>query len=376
MSDRHLAAGPLFPTTVRVDWRFAVGVTAGLSLLFGLQNYLAPTVRRGSDSFVVSLGQQVVTWATWLLLSPLVFWAARRWRAGRSISASTFLTQGVMCVVVSLLHSLVAGTCRWLLNWSPSHEWTDVMSNAVVSNLAANVLRYVMISVAYHAVAYHLDSLDRGVRAARLEASLAQARLDSLQGRLHPHFLFNTLNSIAALVREEPAAAERMIGSLGDLLRAAVDAEPSREVTLERELELVREYVSIQQMRFADRLAVAFDAPPELLACYVPHMVLQPLVENAIRHGIAPHDGTGTVRVGADRSGDRLRLTVEDDGVGPPSLKGSSTGGGFGLTGTRARLKHLYGHGATLELCHRTPAGVIATIELPFHVTPTAAPTA
>ena len=137
----------------------------------------------------------------------------------------------------------------------------------------------------------------RDLRAARLEGLLVQAKLDSLQGRLRPHFLFNTLNSIGALIQEQPAAAQQMLGSLSELLRASLHTEPSREVTLERELDLVRQYVSIQQMRFQDWLSVSIETEPDVLHAYVPHLVLQPLVENAIQHGIAP---PGSARARAD----------------------------------------------------------------------------
>jgi LytS/YehU family sensor histidine kinase len=147
-------------------------------------------------------------------------------------------------------------------------------------------------------------------------------------------------------------------------------AEPGREVTLESELDLVRQYVSIQQMRFSDRLTVTIDVAPDALSAQVPHLLLQPLVENAIRHGIAPREAPGHVRIPAGRSGDRLCLQVEDDGLGLGETRPSTAGAGLGLSATEARLRHLYGGGASLKVASRAPTGVIATIDLPFHTTP------
>jgi two-component system, LytTR family, sensor kinase len=351
-------------------------VAAALTLLFSIQNYLAPSVQRGGQSFGRTLLLQVIIWGSWLVLTPLVFAAARRWRREPRLTAGIILRQFLGSLGVALLHSALAGTTRWLLGISLSDDWLDVVASTAVVNLASNVLRYWLIASAYHAVAYHREVRERDVRAVRLEASLVQARLDSLQGRLHPHFLFNTLNSIGALIREDPAAAERMLGSLSELLRASLSAEPSREVTLERELELLRQYVSIQQVRFQDRLSVSIETAPDVMQAYVPHLVLQPLVENAIRHGIAPHEAAGHVRIAAGRAGERLRLVVEDDGVGlngrGPAVYRRQGESGFGLSGTEARLQQLYGRDASIDLQPRTPSGVSAIVDLPFHTAPVA----
>jgi two-component system, LytTR family, sensor kinase len=359
------------PPEVRVDWRIPTAVAAGLVLLFTVQNSIAPPGPRVNTSFGRTFGVQVVHWGAWLVLSPLIFASARRWRRRPRLTAGSVLRQFLTSLGVAFLHSAVAGTTRWALGWTENYELADVILATGFSNFGSNVLRYWLIASAYHAVAYHREVRDRDVRAARLEASLARARLDSLQGRLHPHFLFNTLNSIGALIREDPAAAERMLGSLSELLRASLNAEPSREVTLERELDLLRQYVSIQQMRFQDRLSVSIETAPDVMHAYVPHLVLQPLVENAIRHGIAPREAAGHVRIAAGRDGERLRLVVEDDGVGV-THDSPQEGGGFGLSGTRARLEQLYGRQASLALHPRTPSGVSAVVDLPFHTAPLA----
>jgi sensor histidine kinase YesM len=353
-----------------VDWRIVAGVASALALLFTAQNYLSPSITRGSSSLLRTFTLQVIVWVSWIVVSPLVFAAARRWRRHQRLSPSIVASQVLTSVGVAMLQAMLAGTLRWITGMSVTEDLSLVLINSAISNLGSNLLRYWLIASAYHAVAYHREVRDREVHAARLQGSLAQAKLESLQGRLHPHFLFNTLNSIGALIRDDPASAEQMLGALSDLLRASLHAEPSREVTLERELDLVRQYVSIQQMRFQDRLHVSIEAGPDVLNAYVPHLVLQPLVENAIRHGIAPREGPGHVRIAAGRTGERLRLIVEDDGVG---LTEAQRGiGGFGLSGTEARLEHLYGGRASLDVCSRVPSGIVATVDLPYHTSPVA----
>jgi two-component system, LytTR family, sensor kinase len=364
---------PELPADVRVRWRVVFGVAAALIVLFTIQNYLTPVVQRGTDSFARTFALQVIVWTTWVVLSPIIFAAARRWRRDLRLTVGAVVRQFLVSLGVALLHAALAGTVRWTLGLSIATDLPVVIVNSMVANLGANILRYWLIASAYHAVAYHHEVRARDVRAARLEASLVQAKLDRLQSRLQPHFLFNTMNSIGALIHEQPAAAEQMLGSLSELLRASLNAEPAREVTLQCELELLRQYVSIQQMRFQDRLRVSIETAPDALNAYVPHLVLQPLVENAIRHGIAPREAAGHVRVAAGRDGENLKLIVEDDGMGEVERGSSSAAGGFGLAGTRARLQHLYGGSAKLELKPRTPTGVVATVQLPFHTSPLAA---
>jgi two-component system, LytTR family, sensor kinase len=198
--------------------------------------------------------------------------------------------------------------------------------------------------------------------------AVAEARLENLEARLQPHFLFNTLNVIASLIRKNPPAASILVGQLGELLRAALSTETGREVTLADELRLLDQYMAIQRARFSDRLSFAVDAAPDTLGGYVPQMILQPMVENAVRHGIGPREAPGTVRVEACRLDGRLRLVVRDDGVGygnaPPALHGN----GVGLRSTRARLEHLYGGAAAFDIRATSPdGGTVVTIEIPFH---------
>lgn len=207
----------------------------------------------------------------------------------------------------------------------------------------------------------------RELRAAGLARELAVAKLRALQMQLEPHFLFNALNLVSSCIRLDPSRAETMLAYLSDFLRATLRAGDAQEVRLERELAAVTAYLEIMKARFADRLRVAFDVAAESRAVLVPNLVLQPLVENAVKHGIARHDRTGTVRIAARRDGDALQLTVEDDGPGAPS-GGLPVGSGVGLSNTAERLAQLYGAAGRLAAGEAAGGGLQVVVRVPWHV--------
>ena len=200
-----------------------------------------------------------------------------------------------------------------------------------------------------------------------LQAQLAQARLDVLRTQLNPHFLFNTLNAVSALVERDPRGARRMIARLSDLLRYTLEESTEQEVPLHRELDLLGEYIELMQIRFQDRLTVTMDVAPDVRNALVPNLILQPLVENAMKHGIGNITGAGTIALRARRDGDALAISVTDNGPGP-----GGGGAGVGLTNTNARLRQMYGSTRGVELVPASPRGTEARLVLPYHVTPMA----
>jgi LytS/YehU family sensor histidine kinase len=217
-----------------------------------------------------------------------------------------------------------------------------------------------------YAVNYYRMYQERELRAAQLENQLAQTRLQVLKNQLHPHFLFNTLNNISELVYKDPEAAEQMIASLSDLLRIALDKLDVQEVSLQQELEFLEKYLEIEQMRFHDRLEVRYEIAPEALDARVPNMILQPLVENAIKYGIAPRAEGGSIEIGAKRTNGHLNLKVADDGLGVPFGDVANLNEGVGLSNTRARLKHLYGAEHNFVLQPRDGGGLRLDLQIPF----------
>ncbi|MGV3531253.1 MAG: sensor histidine kinase [Chthoniobacteraceae bacterium] len=223
---------------------------------------------------------------------------------------------------------------------------------------------YLMILSIGHAAHFYRRSQERERRELELSASLAKARADALKMQLQPHFLFNALNSIAELVHRDPQAADAMIGALSDLLRLTLETSGEQELPLRREMDAVERYVAIEQVRFGDRIRVQTEIPAETAAALVPNFLLQPLVENAIRHGLQPQSSAGELKISAQREGEQLRIEVSDNGSG--LREGNPARQGIGLANTRARLKELYGDRASLEL--RSEGGVQVIVRLPFRM--------
>jgi len=349
----------------RVNWRVAVTCTVVLTLLFAIQQWLGGGV---DISFPVALERQSVIWLTWLALLPAVIAAARRYPVVEASRRRWLLRQLGLALVFSAVHSFLVSAIRHLLGINLVGSVIEGALNLFFLQPGRNFLTYAFIATAYHAVAYHKAVRERDLRAVRLEVDLAEAKLASLESRLRPHFLFNTLNTIAALIRDDPTAAEVMLGQLSDLLRASLRADPGAEIRLDEELHLVGQYLAIQRVRFQDRLNVGLQATDDARQALVPQLILQPVVENAVRHGIAPRESGGSVWVLAERPDGRLRLVVEDDGVGMGDNPSANAGSGIGLGGLRSRLAHLYGSDHRVEVAPRLPSGTRVTIEIPYHV--------
>jgi len=209
------------------------------------------------------------------------------------------------------------------------------------------------------------ESARLALETSQLETRLANARLDALKMQLHPHFLFNTLNSISVLMRDDANAANRMLVRLSELLRVALKSESSQEVSLKEELEFLRGYLEIEQMRFQDRLTVDFAVDKEALDAQVPNLILQPLVENAIRHGIAPLAEAGKIQISAKRENGFVELSVSDNGEGLNNSAKESNG--IGLSNTRERLEKLYGENQKFEIVSAETGGLQVKIQIPYH---------
>ena len=355
-----------------VQWRVAVACALVLTVLFAILAVPVGGTPSGAR-FWTTLRVQALTWGLWLLLLPFVAMAVRRAHRKGVTSVRGFAVHLITGSCLALVHATAFAILRLVLGLAASDSVGGVVAATVAFVIGGDILRYVVIAAAYHAVIYHSEARDRAVSEARMAANLAQARLEILEQRLHPHFLFNTLNSIGALIAREPSVATRMVEQLGELLRAALHAEPGREVPLSAELDLLERYTAIELVRFSDRLDVDVRAAPETLVACVPQLILQPLVENAIRHGVAPREAHGSVLVEAERCGKMLRLTVRDDGVGfglSRAPLGTGNGQGIGINHTRERLAALYGDEFAMDIASNSPTGTIVTIDLPFHLSP------
>ena len=340
-----------------------------LGLLFGSRTYvLYSFYPERRTTLVEALLPSLTDWYLWALLAPTMFWLARRWplEADRWWRAAT----------IHFVGGAGIATIKWGLDLGVTRlaGWMSPMPIALPSyvfQFYANFMTYWVIVAVAHAIDYGRRYRERQLRAAELEARLAQVQLEVLRMQLQPHFLFNTLHAISTLMHRDAEAADRMLAQLGDLLRLTIDRIGVHEVALKEELEFLRGYLQIEQTRFEDRLRVVIDAEPETLDARVPNLILQPLVENSIRHGIAPRATPGNVEVRAERVDGRLRLIVRDDGPGLASAGGTAPEG-LGLTNVRARLTQLYGAEHELRLADRPEGGLEVTLLIPFDERPRA----
>ena len=242
---------------------------------------------------------------------------------------------------------------------------TSAVQRTYLMNLDWALMTYSAIVGASYALGYYRESRTRAIRAANLETRLVQARLKTLEAELHPHFLFNTLHAISTLVHTHPESADRMISRLSDLLRITFSRSDAACVSLHEELEFLQKYLEIEQTRFQDRLSVDYQIDPDTLDAEVPRLILQPLVENAIKHGVSLQTGPGVVSIGSRRDNGRLYLTVRDNGIGLTGATRVKLHGGVGLSNTRDRLECLYGSDHALNFLESSP-GLTVEMLLPF----------
>lgn len=235
--------------------------------------------------------------------------------------------------------------------------------NLFIKSFHLNLWIYWVILAVSHAFEFYRRFSERELATAELEKSLTQAKLRALQSQLNPHFLFNTLHTISALMHIDVEKADKMVAKLSDLLRYALDNTDDHEVSLRDELNFLRRYLEIEQTRFGDRLTVSMDVPPELLEAQVPNLILQPIVENAIRHGIEPHARAGKIHLSARRDDGALILEVMDNGNGIPA---NNKREGIGTSNTRLRLQQLYGPAQTFTLTNQEGGGLLARISMPY----------
>lgn len=296
----------------------------------------------------------------WALLTPLLFWLTLRYPIDRAAWRRHLPIHLLAAVLMIMLDS----TAMFAVEGAVGHgEHSMFFGARCFSQLILDGFVYAAVTALAHAKRSHALYLERLLRTSELEGKLARAQLQALEMQLQPHFLFNTLNSVSSLVRVwRNDDAVRAIAALGDLLRATLEREGAAEVTLAEELRFTHRYLEIQRLRFDDRLHVVDAVDPALATALVPRLILQPLVENAIRHGVEKSTEPVTIELSARARDDQLLLAVRDSG---PGAAGVGEGPGIGLSNTRARLEALYGDRQRFDL-RSTPAGTEARFEIPL----------
>jgi two-component system, LytTR family, sensor kinase len=306
-----------------------------------------------------SIGVGSLTWYASILSAPLFIWLARRLpfdkrRWPLSLGAHLAAIGGLV---------VVTGVVQYQLTFA-GIPGAPTLPRFLLITLLTGSLPFITIAAAAHALEARLRARDRELDAARVRGQLAEARLEALSAQLQPHFLFNTLQAISTLIPRDPAGAEKMLAHLADLLREVLRHGDKKEILLREELRVLEAYLEISRRRFGDRLTIEIETQPDVLDAKVPFFVLQPLVENALHHGVGARSGPATVSVFARREGDKLVLIVADDG---PGTNGEIRKG-IGLTNTVARLEELYGDGASLAVVSPVDGGFAVNIALPFRV--------
>jgi two-component system LytT family sensor kinase len=347
-------------------WLVYAGLWPLLSCVFASQIYLAGYVTSWPRAFAT----EGIYWLSWAVLVPLVFWWCRRLRSVAwrlripALLLGALIATFVEPLIVQALLLLQAALHLCIVDCDQgASSFAATWLRQVVRIAGVNLPVYAGFVLAWHAATFYREARDRQIQAVELESMLQKAQLEALRSQLNPHFLFNALHSMAELVHADPKLAEQLIVRLGELLRQVLESSSQPEVSLREELEFIHGYVEIEQLRLGDRLRVDWDIEPGALEVRVPSLILQPLVENAIQHGIAAATRPGTLIIRARRAEGFLWLEVRDNGPGVSSqARGRSQG--IGLANTRARLQRLYGDRQSFELHVNDGLAVSARIPL------------
>jgi hypothetical protein len=345
-----------------------VGLWTVVAVVFALQRYLQDDLTGHTWSLFDYLRWSLIQWYTWAALAPQVFRLAATYPIRPPVRLRGLGVQLPLSLGVTLAAQLIGALVSTVTEGSSLGEQ---MNQFVGQHVATGLLTYWALFAIQQAMQYHDEKTRRDVEASRLATELAQSRLHALKSQLQPHFLFNTLHAIATLLKEDALSAEDMLLRLSDLLRAFLEDYDGQEISLRRELVLLDLYLGIQQMRFKDRLSTRIYVSPDTLDCAVPSLILQPIVENAIRHGIGERVGVDCIEIESRRDGGTLRIevrnrnsTLQKDG----EAVGKRAGHGIGLSNTALRLRELYGDAAHVRLDMIWPEGVVCRIQLPFRV--------
>lgn len=356
-----------------IEGSLIVGFWVFIFLLTAGQRAIDPRGGEGISSGAVY--HTGLEYLVWLLLTPTIFWLSSRFTFDQSDRLrNVVLHLGVALAVAIAIDFFQAWTFG---KFFPNHRWAGFHPAArlIDFRFLDEIFIYLVVLAAGFARDYFWRFRERQEEAVRLreqavslEAQLAESRLHALRMQINPHFLFNTLHAVSSLVERDPAGVRRMIARLSDLLRYTLEGSGSQEVTLKEELAFLRGYLEIQRIRFQGRLEVDESIDPEVLDGMVPSMILQPLVENAVKHGVSKVEGCGHIEIRARNENGELVISVHDNGPGVDALPAEPLGTeGVGLRNTRERLETLYGSNNRLRLESSPLGGLIASVFIPYH---------
>jgi len=338
-----------------------------VGLFFTSQILVSYARMKNPIPFAKALFWQMSICYLWALATPLVFWLARRFRIDRQYWSRRLVFHGVVgLVLVSTMLAIHYPIFMPVLGYWTEMNWLGVFKN-VFFNLDRQLAIYWLLLMISHAVNYYNSFRQGQLQESQLRTQLVQSQLEALKMQVHPHFLFNTLHSISALLNKDTDAARRMISRLGDFLRLTLENAGTQEVTLQEEMEFLNSYLEIERIRFRDRLTTHVEVDPQVWDVRVPNLILQPIVENAMRHAIATNTRPGRIEITAVARNGCLRIQVKDNGPGlaADQVLVNQIGKGVGLSNTKARLERLYGSDHLLDLANGPEGGLVVTLEVP-----------
>src|SRR5262245_26836937 len=353
--------------------RISFPVLLGIATVFGVSSTIQAYWLSRVSGDHKPMGLQLlllnlVYWYVPALLAPVIVKLATTYQIRRGKLTVFALVHVTGALAYSVVHTAaMLGMRAALMNRAPVKGWWYAARMEYLTQLDWMFMTYLFLVGLAHALEFRRESDRRAVDSAQLEMRLVEAQLQALQRQLHPHFLFNTLNAIAGLMRTDVDAADRMMDRLGDLLRMTLNTSNIQEVPLKEELEVLQKYLDIEQVRLGNRMTVSIDIDPEALDAQLPNFLLQPLVENAVRHGIAPRAEPGQLGISASHRGNRLTIEILNSGDGVPPHRLTLLNQGVGLANTRARLEHRYPNDHRLVFSNADP-GFRVTVEIPFTV--------
>ena len=351
-------------------WFWIAAIWFGVGLFDATQTVFTMRAEGMHHAWVRLFFTLLFAWLPLALATPVILALGRRYPPWHLWAFSAWLIHLLSCCAICLIASAWTAGFEVLLNPWADPSGPGTWSHLMFFRFFSGLISYLVLYVAVLGIGYALDSRERlahqETETARLNEQLSKAQLSALRRQLEPHFLFNALNSIAGLIRENRNdAAVNMIAGLSDFLRHVVEDSNRQEVQLGEEIEYLQKYLDIQKVRFAERLALTVQVPSELLRSQVPSLILQPMVENAVKHGISRRAQGGEIRISAHRSNGMLTLKVYNDG---PSLTANyeNTSSGVGISNARARLRGLYGDSFELKMQNQGSHGVEASVSVPF----------
>lgn len=355
----------LAPRSIAAMFVFVVSTFAGIYFATQLVIAYPPPIRRPMGE---ALAINLTYYYLWGLSVPAVVWMARRFRFEKAKWQVSLVVHMAWAVVLTLVQIVVAESILRAFTHARDAGGPRPIWSAVLDNFHSSLPTYCVILFGYYAFDYYAKYRDRELRASQLETRLSQAQLQALKMQLNPHFLFNTLNTISSLMYSDPDSADRMMTRLSELLRLTLEQNGEQEVTLKEEMEILDRYLQIERIRFEDRLRVTVSIEPAALEARVPNFSLQPLVENAIRHGIAPRPEGGRLDISARRDDGVLRIRLSDDGPGlqPSGAHPPRRREGIGVANTRARLEQLYGDDQSFDMTNAPEGGLVVMMAVPF----------